>query len=75
MQPVKVQRWQSTPPSQCDVCKAPITKSFSDARLPMLGSWGIVCPACFMSYGCKTGTGHGQTYVKHADGSWPKVAG
>jgi hypothetical protein len=59
--------------TKCDVCGGDFGRSMHDASVR--GHWANVCDACFSDEGCSTGTGHGQSYRKQADGRWLKVAG
>lgn len=67
--------YMGTPPANCDLCGEDITDKFYDAHVPRYGQWGNVCPGCFASERCATGTGAGQEYTKNADGKFIKTAG
>lgn len=68
--------WVGDPPKTCDACDRAITTVFFDAALPSYGgSWGNVCPKCFLHAGATIGTGFGQKYEKQEDGTWRKTAG
>ena len=61
-------------PTHCELCAAPITAYFYDARLPR-GPWGCICPTCFSLNNCSLGTGRGQLYTHQPNGDWLKTAG
>jgi hypothetical protein len=64
-------KWLGTPPTKCDICQAPITTEFFDARADG-GRWGNFCKACFKEHTIgKLGVGFGQHY-KNASGVWEK---
>lgn len=54
--------WYGEPPTHCDICDAPITTTFVDGRIPVVG-WAIMCLACHRSHGCGFGVGRGQEYM------------
>src|SRR5512140_322292 len=54
--------WFGTVPEKCDLCNTPITDTFIDGRVFHLGSWAIMCPACYKLRGTGLGTGIGQKY-------------
>jgi len=57
--------WIGDAPAHCDNCHKEITDSFYDAALPIFfGSWGNVCPKCFILAGGTLGIGRGQHYKK-----------
>jgi len=66
--------WMGTPPSSCDVCKAPLVDEFYDAKTTH-GPWGNLCAGCFKTIGIGLGLGRGQHYVKNADGEFAKTEG
>ena len=64
--------WKSPVPVACDICKAPITKEFFDARTHS-GRWGNLCRACFNLHTTqKLGIGYAQHFVKYEQ-VWSKV--
>lgn len=65
----------ANPPKRCDFCHRPITKQFSDARVPRVGRWGNLCPGCSTLEGVQYGTGLGQLYELKDDGRYHKVEG
>jgi hypothetical protein len=49
----------------CDICAHPIKgveEYFVDGKTKMGGVWGLMCPACYVKYGCGIGWGIGQKY-------------
>lgn len=66
--------WISSQPENCDVCQAPITNEFYDAKTKM-GPWGTLCKSCFTKFGVGLGVGQGQQYQKDADGEFEKIKG
>jgi len=72
---VKESYWAGSAPKTCDSCAEAVLTGFYDARVPAVGSWGILCHKCFNSHGCKTGVGHGQRYVMQRDGRFLKTEG
>ena len=63
------------PPSNCDICHAPITDMFVDGATTA-GPWGNMCwPKCYAKYGRGLGTGKGQKYEKQPNGTFLKTAG
>lgn len=66
----------TNPPVACDLCKDPLLKEFSDARIPSHnGIWGAVCTPCADVHQVVYGCGLGQKYVKNDDGQFVKVLG
>jgi rRNA maturation endonuclease Nob1 len=57
-------KWNGEKPTTCDTCGRDLTvlSCFYDARIPQVGSWGLICHRCFTAYQCKLGTGRGQKY-------------
>jgi hypothetical protein len=48
---------------ECNLCRFRAEKSVPsrfDAYVPTVGTWAYVCPSCYMSEGCRIGTGAGQ---------------
>jgi len=70
--------WLSPIPKECDLCGAPITDVFYDAKT-YYGPWACVCPRCFdhKPRSMKIGTGHGQKYEKQSERNpvWLKTKG
>ena len=68
--------WAGSPPTKCNLCTTRITDTFYDASIPKFrGSWGILCPKCFLREGCPTGIGLGQKYTLQEDASFLKTEG
>ena len=64
--------WIGPVPAHCNICNAPITAEFYDART-YSGRWGNFCKVCFLKHTSgRLGTGFGQHYVK-ADQTWEKT--
>jgi len=51
----------------CDMCRKEDCDVIYDARIPAGGTWAHMCTDCFEWYGCRTGIGRGQKYVKQPD--------
>lgn len=72
-------QWTGPAPERCDICRGAIADKFYDARIPSVGSWGHMCPRCFVSTGALLGTGRGQRYERREspnDGAiWAKTGG
>lgn len=64
--------WISPAPNQCDLCDAPITTEFYDART-RYRVWAILCEPCFHKDGVGLGLGCGQKYEKK-NGQFVKVS-
>ena len=73
MSPRKVY-WIGTEYPDCQVCHRPFLGVMYDAGLPGAG-WGCICKNCFLEYGCRLGTGHGQKYELQKDKRWLKTGG
>lgn len=64
-------KWIGPAPTKCDICQAPITHVFFDARTHA-NRWGNFCHSCFKHYTTgRLGVGFGQKYENKA-GVWEK---
>jgi hypothetical protein len=63
----------ANPPACCDICKAPIRDSFTDAFNPSYRTWANHCPICAEAFDTQLGTGKGQRYDLQSDGRFHKV--
>lgn len=70
---VKQQKWTGKPPTECQLCNAPITSVFVDGRIQGVSQWAFMCPLCHSTDGVGLGVGLGQKYVKSPDGSFVKM--
>ncbi len=66
--------WMGSPPTNCDLCEAPIFAIFVDGKTNQ-GPWANMCLECHPVYGCGLGTGKGQKYQKQPNGEWLKIEG
>lgn len=67
-----------TPPTSCDICKAPIANVFVDGIIKINGrsGWANVCKSCHKEYGIGLGTGKGQEWWRDpATGEFAKIEG
>jgi hypothetical protein len=64
--------WGGTEPTTCNICRERIHLIFIDGAT-VAGTWMILCPGCHAAFGCGTGAGKGQLYVKQPDGKWMKM--
>jgi hypothetical protein len=67
--------WIGDAPKNCDMCNAYITNEFYDTRIVHIGSWGSLCPECFLQYGAGLGIGSGQHYQLRPDNKFHCVGG
>ena len=69
--------WSNGPASgKCDLCKSPVTRTVSDARVPRFGKWAWLCQSCAVEEEVSYGLGRGQLYAKEpGEARWVKVAG
>ena len=74
----KRKQWIGSPPTECDLCHAPISNVFVDACLFLQGQriWGNVCKTCHQEYGVGLGEGKGQEYwLDEETGKFLKIEG
>jgi hypothetical protein len=55
-------KWMGAIPEKCDLCKSPLTTTFTDGSIFGTNHWAIMCPKCHAKVGNGVGTGKGQTY-------------
>lgn len=69
--------WLGPAPEKCDTCGEPIYNKFYDAKTNLRGMWACMCPKC-QRHGPglnQLGSGKGQEYKKHPDGTFYKSEG
>jgi hypothetical protein len=65
--------WMGPTPSACDHCGIALHDEFIDGAT-IHGPWAILHPACHRTVGRGLGVGHGQRYVKQADGRFQRAS-
>jgi hypothetical protein len=59
----KIKIWLGDPPTECDLCHAPIKRSFVDGKTTF-GPWANMCLLCHLQHGVGLGLGYGQQYER-----------
>jgi len=70
----ELKKWESPPPTVCDLCSKPITDFFVDGAVGFGGPWACMCPECHEVHGVGFGIGYGQMYWRVGD-EWIAIAG